>query len=394
MSSAKTEVKEDDYFRVGDDVIVSQWDDGMSNQTRSWVVGSQAKLIGIHGNAYVLAFPESKPGLHCDINEIKLPDKKNRYQWVRRRNITKLELPKFRSVEKEAEYFRNEYVKIRGKSLSLVEEIRRKKDNEIDEIKSKLDNTVGIPANCINLQREGLIVTRLGEISYLTVMQKREITIDSFVCDRFNVKLPEELIYKGNVYLACNFTGGDKFAGLGVYTLKFKPFISFHTREDSGNLSAVCTGDLRVTPTLNANDIKKAFDEYQKVISVVNPNSYLNDEFSNSVSYEKKLKRIRDYVDDYRMKYYDEHKICRNCHRSGSECSCETCPNCEQDYDDCECAVCENCDQRVSGVCRYDLCDDCCANECHHCPNCGEGYEGYCEKCDRGISCGCCRGHE
>jgi hypothetical protein len=275
--------------------------------------------------------------------------------------------------------------------LSVIDEIRRKKEQELYEVRSKLAQNVNIPEKCLDWQRSGFILTRIDGWQYLTVMQKRELIMDSFVCDKFSVNLPKELVYRGNVYLACNFNGMGEFVGYGVYTPKFKPFVSFHTATDGDGLSRVCIGDLKTKPKLTMESVKSAIDEYQKLLSVINPYSYLNTSFNSNIAYQKKMQEIRSYINTYRNDYYSKHEICSHCGKSGGGCDCDRCENCGMGGDDCECYNCDSCGTRVEHICSNELCEDCCDNSCHHCPNCSEDYENYCSKCDTGIDCGCCQ---
>jgi protocadherin alpha len=395
----ETFIKEDDYFRVGDEVIVNRFDNDMNGNVKSWIVGQPAKVVAIanrRNSPYCIMFDKEMAGLwgggnvNGDIGA-KLPKKANLYQEVGRRSLTKVELPKFRSVEREAEYFREEYLKLRGKSLQMIDELRSKKENEIVKLQSQIDNVVAFPENAIEWHKAGFILTRVGEYNFYTIMQKRSITIDNFVCDKFSVKLPENLIFKSSLFLACNFRGKD-FVGYGVYTPKFTPFVSFHTAIDDSGLSRVCIGDLKTKPKLELKSISMALDEYQNVLTTINPYSYLNHHFSNGVRYQKKLREIHKHVSDYHREYYAKHQICPECNKNGEQCECDRCENCNRNYDDCECNRCENCDNRVDSTCSNGYCENCC--DCDHCPSCSESYEGWCDTCEMGVSCGCCHCEE
>lgn len=396
---SKDFVKEDDYFRVGDTALVTSFSGDMNSGCKSWIVGETGKIALIRNTRrghYIVEFDKERQGLwnanSADSTSAKLLTNKGRvYQEISRSSLSRIDIPNFRSVEREAEYFRGEYLKVRGKSLKMLDELRRKKEAEVDEIKNKLNSIVGIPENSLEWHRNGFIVTRIGNCDFFTIMQKRDIIIDSFVCDKFSVKLPEEMIYKGSVYLACNFRSDGEFVSYGVYTPKFAPFVSFHTSVDSIGLSRVCIGDLKTKPKLDMKSITASLDEYQKLLSTVNPYSYLNHQFNNAIKYQRKMREIQQFVDNHNRDYYNTHRVCPNCDKKGEECKCDVCDVCGNDYDDCECSVCESCDMRTEYTCSNNLCSNCC--DCNHCESCGESYEHFCEICNSGIECGCCRGH-
>ena len=390
-------VREDDYFRIGDDVIVNSFNGDMNSRLQSWVVGSQAKIAGIRkgrNSFYLIEFDKEHEGLWgkegrggSPFDEI-IKIKKDVYQEVPRKVLTKIDLPKFRSTEKEAEYFRTEYLKLRGKSVSMFEDLRRKKSVEIDELNNKLNRTVGFPDNTLAWHKAGFVILRFEKFEFFTVLQKRDIELNSFVCDKFSVNLPEKLVYKGSVYLGCNFNGKHDFVGFAIYTPKLTPFVSFHTGAGEGSFSRVCVGDLKEKPKLKMEDVNKALDGFQKMLTTINPYSFLNTHFSNTVSYQKKMREIYNYIDKYRREYNEKHTVCPDCELSLAECECERCENCHRDFDSCECAVCEGCSDHVDNVCSNGYCDDCCDET--HCSNCGDSVDDLCDKCDYGIDCGCC----
>lgn len=394
----KALIKEDDYFKVGDEVVLSTVDGELNTSMERWAVGERATVFAIqraNGKSYyTIGFGKEKvglPGLHNGDDGIGLPDREDRYQVVQRRHITKFEVPKFRVPEREAEYFRKKYFDTFTKSIKVIEVMRRDKETEIANMRLRLNNSVSIPQNSIEWHRAGFIITRFNGTPFITILQKRAIKIDSFVLANFNVKLPENLVYQGNVYLACNFKGSGEFEGFGAYTMRFSPFVSFHTAGERGYVSRVCVGDLAEKPKMDMTEISKALDKYAELLAVVNPHSYLNTGFDRGVSYQRKMDDIYHYIREYSNKYYTEHNICISCFQNRESCRCDVCERCERRYDDCECAVCDSCDTACDTVCDSGYCDNCCGEYHTHCGECGIRMEEGMHLCDECSLCrNCC----